>query len=82
MEGINVGINVKEARRHLRELLDRVERGEEVLITRRGKPVARLVPPRPAEESLPGLGHFRASVALTGPSLSQEVVAAREEERY
>lgn len=76
------GINVKEARRHLKELLDRVERGEQVLITRRGKPVARLVPPRPAEESLPRLGHFRASVTLTGSSLSREVVAAREEERY
>jgi prevent-host-death family protein len=28
----------------LRSLLDRVERGEEILITRYGRPVARLVP--------------------------------------
>jgi prevent-host-death family protein len=33
-----------EAKNTLGSLLDRVERGEEVVITRRGKPVARLVP--------------------------------------
>jgi len=31
-----------EAKNHLSELLDLVEKGEEILITRRGKPVARL----------------------------------------
>jgi len=34
-----------EAKTKLSELLDRVEHGEEILITRRGKPVARLVAP-------------------------------------
>lgn len=33
-----------EAKTHLSELLDRVEKGEEVTITRHGAPVARLVP--------------------------------------
>jgi prevent-host-death family protein len=33
-----------EAKNKLSELLDRVERGEEVVITRRGKPTAKLVP--------------------------------------
>lgn len=33
-----------EAKTHLSSLLARVARGEEVLITKRGKPVARLVP--------------------------------------
>ncbi len=33
-----------EAKNKLAELLDRAERGEEVVITRRGKPVAKLVP--------------------------------------
>ena len=31
-----------EAKTHLGELLDRVERGEEFVITRRGRPVARI----------------------------------------
>lgn len=35
-----------EAKNTLSALLDLVERGEEVTITRHGKPVARLVPPR------------------------------------
>jgi prevent-host-death family protein len=33
-----------EAKTHLSSLLERVERGEEVVITRHGKPIARLVP--------------------------------------
>ncbi len=33
-----------DAKTHLSSLLDKVEAGEEVLITRHGKPVARLVP--------------------------------------
>lgn len=35
-----------EAKNRLGQLLDLVERGEEVIITRHGKEVARLVPPR------------------------------------
>lgn len=37
-----------EAKNRLGTLLDWVERGEEVVITRRGKPVARLVPSHPS----------------------------------
>jgi prevent-host-death family protein len=40
-------IGAFEARNKLRQLLDWVEAGEEVVITRRGRIVARLVPPRP-----------------------------------
>ena len=38
-------IGAFEAKNRLGSLLDRVERGEEIIITRRGKPVAKLVPP-------------------------------------
>jgi prevent-host-death family protein len=37
-------IGAFEAKNTLGSLLDRVERGEEIIITRHGKPVARLVP--------------------------------------
>ncbi len=37
-------IGAFEAKNKLSALLDRVERGEEVVITRRGRPVAKLVP--------------------------------------
>jgi prevent-host-death family protein len=37
-------VGTSEAKTHLSTLLERVERGEEITITRHGKPVARLVP--------------------------------------
>lgn len=39
-----IEIGAFEAKNTLGSLLDRVEQGEEVVITRHGKPVARLVP--------------------------------------
>ena len=39
-----IEIGAFDAKTHLSSLLDKVARGEEVLITRRGQPVARLVP--------------------------------------
>ncbi len=37
-------IQASEAETHLPQLLDEVERGETVVITRHGRPIARLVP--------------------------------------
>ena len=37
-----ITVNVHEAKTRLSELLERVERGEEVIIARAGKPIARL----------------------------------------
>jgi prevent-host-death family protein len=37
-------VNVHEAKTHLSRLLDRVSQGEEIVIARAGRPVARLVP--------------------------------------
>lgn len=44
-------IGAFEAKNKLGTLLDWVENGEEVLITRRGKPVARLVPDTPRHDT-------------------------------
>jgi len=43
----------KDLRFHIKELLETVIRGEEVEITRRGKPIARLVPIDKKEETKP-----------------------------
>lgn len=48
MEAIMKEIGAFEAKNRLGTLLDWVENGEEVIITRRGKPIARLVPNAPA----------------------------------
>jgi prevent-host-death family protein len=37
-------VNVHEAKTHLSKLLERVERGEEIVIARSGRPIAKLVP--------------------------------------
>jgi prevent-host-death family protein len=41
-------VNVHEAKTHLSRLLQRVAAGEEIIISRAGKPIARLVPIRQA----------------------------------
>jgi len=44
-------VGAYEAKTHLPKLLDRVARGEEIQITRNGRPVARLVPEPVAEST-------------------------------
>ena len=44
-------IQSAEAKTHLPQLLDDVERGETVVITRHGRPVARLVPDEDAQRA-------------------------------
>jgi prevent-host-death family protein len=43
-------INIHEAKTHLSRLVERVEAGEELVIARAGRPVARLVPYRERRE--------------------------------
>ena len=76
-------ISIKKARSELSSLLRRVEKGEEVIILRRGKEVARLVPAKGARTRLlPSLKEFRASIRVKGEPLSRTVVRMRGEERY
>lgn len=46
---MDCSVGAYEAKTHLSALLDRVERGESLTITRNGRPVARLVPAREAD---------------------------------
>jgi prevent-host-death family protein len=75
-------MSVKQARENLKSLIDQVAAGEEVILLRRGKEVARLIPPKSGRKKLPSLRDFRASIAVAGPPLSEEVATARTEERY
>lgn len=68
-----------EAKNRLSELINRVEAGEEIAITRRGKVVARLVPPahedagQRARDAIAGLLASRQGVSL-GRLSSRDVV--------
>ena len=46
-------VNIHQAKTHLSRLLERVATGEEILIAKSGKPIAKLVP-LPAEPRRPG----------------------------
>ena len=69
-------VGIKQAREALPELVHRAEAGEEIVITRQGRPVARLVgaPRRP--KSLPSLHVFRVSLGKSG---TPAVALVREE---
>ena len=75
-------VSVREARQHLRLLLDQVQAGDEVVMTRRGVEVARLVRPQRKPVRLPDLEGFRASVKLRGEPLSRQVINSRRSSRY
>ena len=49
--------NIHDAKTHLSKLLGRVAEGEEIVIAKAGKPVARLIPerPSPAGKRVPGI---------------------------
>ena len=49
-----VEVNVTTLRRHLPEFLARVERGERVRVTSRGRAIAEISPPRPEPEAVDG----------------------------
>jgi len=72
-------VGIREVRMRLRELLQRVASGEEVIILRRGKEVARLVPPR-KKGRLEDLKTFRESISLRGEPASVTVSRLRGEE--
>ena len=75
-------ISAKEARARWSELLKRAEMGEEVSLLRRGRKVARLVPAKGGQRTLPSLREFRASIWIKGQPLSITVAKGREEERF
>jgi prevent-host-death family protein len=57
-------VNIHEAKTHLSRLVERVERGDEVVIARAGRPVARLVPFRPrTAPRVSGLWRGRVEIA-------------------
>jgi len=57
-------VNIHEAKTHLSKLLERVKGGEEIVIAKAGKPVARLVPvvKRPVRR-LPGTAKGKVVIA-------------------
>lgn len=71
---------IREARQNLSVLLDEVKKGRQVVITDRGKPVARLVPAEPTGGAgLPDLSRFRRQLPKLDPPLSETVLSERDD---
>ncbi len=78
-----VSFGAFEAKTHLSELLERVANGETITITRRGVPVARLVPIEPEkpkrtkEELSEAFRKFRESHPLNGITIRELIDEGR-----
>lgn len=70
-----------EAKTHLSKLLDRVAKGERILIERHGKPVAILQPvdsaKRPISETIEEIRRFREHHRLDGLSIRELIEEGR-----
>ncbi len=74
-------IQASEAKTHLPRLLDEVERGETLVITRHGRPIARLTPEvdRRQEETDAAIAAIKALRVRTGKITVEELLSARHE---
>jgi len=77
-------VTLADAKAHLSELVHRVEAGEDVRITRRGKPVARLAPIKATRPAL-DVAALRAGTAkleFQAEGAGDFVRRMRDEDRY
>lgn len=77
-----VTVNLTDAKARLSELVDRVELGEDIVITRHGRPVARLSATESPKKPIRSLAAFRARIAkLRNPTTSEVLLKMRSEQR-
>ncbi len=69
---------VREARQHLTDLLDDVKKGREVVITDRGRPVARLSPVE-RQRPFPDLARVRRAFRGPAADVSRALLEERED---
>jgi prevent-host-death family protein len=76
-------VNVYEAKTHLSQLIDRAAAGEEIIIARAGRPVARLVPlaDSSARRRSPGAWRGQVRIGADFDELPPEIDAAFRGER-
>ena len=76
-------IQASDAKAHLPQLLDDVERGETLIITRHGRAIARIVPEvdRRQEEVDRAIENIRILRERNGRVTIEELLSAREERR-
>ena len=83
VEKIMRQIAASEAKTHLPQLLDEVERGETLVITRHGRPIARLVPEhdKQKEEIAEAVSLIKSFQCEARSVTVEEILSARDEGR-
>lgn len=75
-------VQVNEVREKLAKYLAEAEQGEEIIILRHSKPVARLVAYKDEKPEFPDMTKFRKQFKDKGKPLSEIVTEMRREERF
>lgn len=68
-------VNIYDAKAHLSELVQRASNGEEIIIARNGRPLARLLPLAPAPARQPGGWEGQVWTAPDFDEADQEITA-------
>jgi prevent-host-death family protein len=76
-----VTVTLVEAKAQLSKLLDKVEAGEQVVITRHGRPVANISAAVAPKKPVRSLAKFRASMPRLRKPLSEALRELRDEQR-
>ena len=72
-------VTLAEAKTHLSHLLDQVVAGEEVVITRRGQPIARISPVERPKRPIRSLAEFRSGMPRWSKSSADLLREMRDE---
>lgn len=73
-------VTLAEAKTHLSHLLDQVEAGEEVVITRRGQAIARISPVKKPKHPIKSLAEFRSRMPSWRKSSAELLQEMRDED--
>ncbi|MFO7543637.1 MAG: type II toxin-antitoxin system prevent-host-death family antitoxin [Thiobacillus sp.] len=73
-------VTLAEAKTHLSHLLDQVEAGQEVVITRRGQAIARITPVEKPKQPVKSLAEFRSRMPHWRKSSAELLSDMRDED--
>jgi prevent-host-death family protein len=68
---MTASVSVRELRAHLAPILDQVTKGEQVVVTRRGRRLARIVPDVARDASAPSRYPLRGSLVEMSPDFDE-----------
>ena len=75
-----VKINIRELAHHLAEYLEKAQKGERIVVMRRHKPIAEIVPHQKNVLYPPWKRKIKRIKLKSGISMSEEIIKMREEE--